>query len=267
MGGHWLEGVLALDRDGDTFTAPEPAGSNQDGRLFGGLVAAQCLAAACATVDDAAKRPQSLHAYFVRGGRPETDVTLLVDRIRDGRSFATRRVSATQHGEVIFELLASFHAVEPGADEHPPQPPVRPVAECPEVVGFGPTDRFEMRSTGDEGVFTGPPHWVRMRDPIGDDPVLRACALTFMSDMGLMAAARPPGTPLRFGQGFQAASLDHAIWFHRPFDPARWHCYQAAPVNNSGSLGLALGGFYTEEGTLVASMAQEALWRLGRSSG
>jgi acyl-CoA thioesterase II len=104
-----------------------------------------------------------------------------------------------------------------------------------------------------------------MRAQLEDDPLLRACALTFMSDMGVMAAARPPDTPLNFASpGFRAASLDHAIWFHRPFDPNRWWCYQANSVNNVGSRGLAIGGLYDEAGALAATIAQEALWRLGQ---
>jgi acyl-CoA thioesterase-2 len=257
----WLAELLALERDGDRFVAPEPAGTNQDGRLFGGLVAAQALAAAGATVEDPAKLAQSLHLYFVRGGRPEVDVELVVERTRDGRSFDTRRVTARQDGKVILELLASFHVVEPGADQHPPPPPFPALASCAPIHGMPETDRFEMRTPG--GRFTGPPHWVRMLEPIEDDPLIRACVLTFMSDMGLMAAARPPDTPLEFGTGAMAASLDHSVWFHRPFAPERWHCYHAQPVNNVGARGLAVGGLYTEEGALVATMAQEALWRFG----
>jgi acyl-CoA thioesterase len=261
----WIGRLVDLDRRGgsDTFVARSPTGgTNQDGRLFGGLIAAQALAAAAATVDPA-KLPQSLHLYFVRGGRPAVDVDMVVERTRDGRSFDTRRVTAVQDDKVILEMLASFHVSEPGVDRHPPAPPMPPVDECTSVGDVGGlSDRFEMRVPQTATIW-GPPHWVRMLAPVEDDPVIRACALAFMSDMGLMAAARPPGTPLRFGPGFQAASLDHSVWFHRPFVPDRWHCYQASPINNVGSRGLAVGGFYDESGALVASMAQEALWRLG----
>jgi acyl-CoA thioesterase len=262
-GRSWITRLLELDREGDVFRAPEPAGTNQSGRLFGGLVAGQALAAATATVEDPAKLPHSLHAYFIRGGRPGVEIELVVDRTRDGRAFDTRRVSARQDGKVILELLASFHITEEGEDRHPPAPPMPPPAECAPIVGMTDrTDRFEMRAPGDAGRFTGPPHWVRMLDPVEDDPMVRACALTYMSDMGLMAAARPLDTPLVFRPGTVAASLDHSVWFHRPFVPDRWHCYHAAPVNSVGARGLAYGGLYDEQGTLVASIAQEALWRL-----
>jgi acyl-CoA thioesterase len=262
----WIAQLLVLQRDGDTFLAPEPAGTNQSGRLFGGLVAAQALAAAAATVEDPAKHPQSLHAYFVRGGRPGVDVELVVDRTRDGRGFDTRRVSARQDGKVILEMLSSFHIVEPGVDLHPPAPPMTPVESCTPLVAMGDeTSRFEMRSPGTASHFTGPPHWVRMLDPVEDDPMILACTLAYMSDMGLMAAARPPEMPVEFRPGMMAASLDHAVWFHRPFTPDAWHCYHAHPVNSVGARGLAYGGLYAEDGTLIASMAQEALWRLGDS--
>ena len=259
----WIAKLLELERDGDVFLAREPAGSNQSGRLFGGLVAAQSLTAAAATIEGAAKLPQSLHAYFVRGGKPDVDVELVVERTRDGRSFDTRRVTAIQSGDVILEMLASFHIVEPGADVHPPPPPMPPVEACVELEvggGSGPA-RFEMRAPTKQSMFTGPPHWVRMTDPIEDDPMVQACALTYVSDMGLMAAARPPDTKLTFGPGTVAASLDHSIWFHRPYLPDRWHCYHASHLNSVGARGLAIGGLYDQAGALVATMSQEALWR------
>ena len=258
----WLAQLLELERDGDVFIAREPAGSNMSGRLFGGLVAAQCLAAAGATVEPD-KLPQSLHAYFVLGGKPDVDVELVVERTRDGRSFDTRRVTALQNGDIILEMLASFHVSEPGTDAHPPAPPMPPVEECVELeMGGGPQTRFEMRAPTKQTMFSGPPHWVRMVDEIEDDPVVRACALTYVSDMGLMAAARPPKTKLTFGPGTVAASLDHSIWFHRPYAPDRWHCYHASHLNSVGARGLAIGGLYDEAGALVATMSQEALWRL-----
>lgn len=247
------------------FLAREPAGANQSGRLFGGLVAAQSLAAATATIergrDDAPKLPQSLHAYFVRGGKPDVDVELIVERTRDGRSFDTRRVTAVQGGEVILEMLASFHLVEPGTDVHPPAPPMPRPDECTPLE-VGGSSRIEVRAPSGSSMFTGPPHWVRMVDPIEDDPMIRACALTYVSDMGLMVAARPPDTAITFGPGTVAASLDHSIWFHRPYVPDRWHCYHATHLNSVGARGLAVGGLYDEDGALVATMTQEALWRL-----
>lgn len=263
QGPSWITDLLELDREGDTFVARRPEASH--GRLFGGLIAAQALGAACATVVDG-KLPQSLHAYFVRRGQPGLDVELEVERTRDGRSFDTRRITATQGGAVVLEMLASFHRPEPGTDWHAPPPPM---SELERTTAL-PTpaeldDRFEIRIPKRDGSglarFAGPPYWIRTHTPVEDDPIIRACTLTFMSDIGLMAAARPPETPLVFGTAI-AASLDHSIWFHRPFNPERWHCYQASSLNNNDARGLALGAFYDLEGSLVATISQEALWRL-----
>lgn len=257
----WIADLTALRRAGsqDGFLAdgsPAP-----HGRLFGGLVAAQALAAACRTVEPS-KHPQSFHLYFVRPGQPNVAVTYDVERTRDGRSFDTRRITARQADTVILEMLASFHRPEPGADQHPPAPPMVELADTAEVSGMPGLDgKFEIRVPRARPEFQGPPYWIRSREPVEPDVVSQACALAYMSDIALMAAARPPGTPLAF-EGVSAASLDHAVWLHRPFHPERWHRYQAASVNNSDARGLAFGGFYDERGTLVANLAQEALWRL-----
>ena len=256
----WITELLQLDRAGDTFTAARPSGSG--GRLFGGLIAAQAIAAACATIAED-KLPQSLHAYFVRGGQPGVDVELFVERTRDGRSFDTRRITATQQNSVILEMLASFHRPEPGADWHPPAPSMVDLeATTALAVPEELADHFELRSREPGSTtFAGPPYWIRTHQPVEDDPITRACALTFMSDIALMAAARPPGASLVFGPGI-AASLDHSVWFHRPFHPEQWHRYQATSLNNSDARGLALGAFYDAAGSLVATMTQEALWRM-----
>jgi acyl-CoA thioesterase len=268
-GASWIADLLELDEVGpDLFVAREPEGANNNGRLFGGLIAAQALSAACRTVDTSHKLPESLHLYFVRGGQPGVDVELVVERTRDGTSFDTRRVTANQDGVAILEMLASFHRPEDGADAHPPAPEWASPDHATAVPLPPPmSDHFEFRMPGESPqMFDGPPHWVRMSEEIEDDPVIRACALTYMSDMGLMIASRPPldarpldGAP---SGNFMVASLDHAIWFHRPFAPHEWHRYETRGLNNNDARGLAMGGFYTADGTLVASMAQEALWRL-----
>lgn len=258
-GPSWIAQLIDLERDGDRFVAERP--SSEQGRLFGGQVAAQGLGAAGATVP-VGKLPQSLHAYFVRAGRPGVDVEFVVERTRDGRSFDTRRVTATQEGKVILELLCSFHVAEPGADWHAAEPPVVEFRDAQATLTLPELDdRFEIRvpEVGPLG-WAGLPYWIRTRQPIEEDPLTRACTLTYVSDMGLMAAARPPGTPLMIGAG-GAASLDHAIWFQRPFVPERWHRYEATRLNNSDSRGLALGSLRDQDGQLVATMAQEALWR------
>ncbi|BBY26681.1 acyl-CoA thioesterase [Mycolicibacterium sediminis] len=256
----WIARLLDFERRGDVFVAPNPP-RGPGNRLFGGLIAAQALAAAGATVEPD-KLPQSLHLYFVRGGEYGVDVELRVERTRDGRSFDTRRVTAVQHGKVILEMIASFHRAEVAADW---QPPVVPALEFDDAVPKKPTmgfaDRFDMRVTpGDDSDFAVPPFWIRTRDPIEDDALVRACALTFLSDFGPVPVARPPGVPLDPHVGY-AASLDHAVWFHRAFDPHQWHRYEVRSLTNSDARGLVAGSLYSASGALIASTTQEALWR------
>jgi acyl-CoA thioesterase II len=256
----WIAHLLDFGRDGDVFVAPNPA-SGPSKRLFGGLIAAQSLAAAGATVEPE-KLPQSLHLYFVRGSEYGVDVELQVERTRDGRSFDTRRVTAIQHGKTILEMIASFHHPEPGADWQPPAVPAIEFDDSvPKIAGLEFAERFDIRTTaGDESVFAVPPFWIRTRDLIEDDPLIRACTLTFMSDFGPVPVARPPGTSLN-AEGAYAASLDHAVWFHRPFRPDQWHRYEVRSLNNSDARGLVVGSLYDGSGALVASTSQEALWR------
>jgi len=261
VGRSWITELLPYRADGDTFIAPQPpAGPGL--RLFGGLIAAQSLAAAGATVDPD-KLPHSLHAYFVRGGDYGVEVDLHVERTRDGRSFATRRFTAVQQGRAILELMASFARPEPGTDWHPPVEPSLPFdVAVPKEPDIPSAEKFELRAhPDDDSEFAVPPFWIRTRDEIEDDPLIRACMLTFMSDIGPVPAGRPPGVPMSFGARF-AASLDHSVWFHRPFHPRRWHRYEVSAVNNVSSRGLVVGGLYDEDGTLIASVSQEALLRL-----
>lgn len=255
----WIADVVRLDGSGP-FSASVAFGS--DGRLYGGLIAAQALAAAGATVP-ADRLPQSLHAYFIRGGRIGVDVDYTVDCTRDGRSFNTRRVSASQGGTPIFELIASFHTREPTTDWQSPASFRLPFAEATTEVDHSEAwlDHFETR-VGPDGAGGWPvqPFWFRCREQIGTDPLLRACALTFISDMGMVSTARPPGGPLPGPGG--AASLDHALWLHRPFDPGQWHCYDATRVSHHDARGMAFGSIHDEAGRLVASVAQESLWRI-----
>lgn len=256
----WVVDMLDFRRDGDVFVVRNPS-SGPVKRLFGGMIAAQALAAAGATVDPE-KLPQSLHLYFVRGGDYDVDVELQVERTRDGRSFDTRRVTAVQHGKTILEMIASFHHQEPGADWQPSAVPALEFDDSvPKLTGLGFADRFEIRTTaGDDSLFAVPPFWIRTKEPIEDDPLIRACALTFLSDFGPVPAARPPGTSMD-AEGSYAASLDHAVWFHRPFNPDQWHRYEVRPLNVADARGLVIGSLYDSAGTLVASTSQEALWR------
>ncbi|WP_313674250.1 acyl-CoA thioesterase domain-containing protein [Mycolicibacterium sp.] len=260
----WIANLVRLDRSdrdqGDTFRTSTALGAGP--RLFGGLIAAQALAAAGATVSPD-RLPQSLHAYFIKGGRVGVDVEYVVERTRDGRSFATRRVTAGQDGVPIFEMLASFHRPEVTVDWQRPARPRLALAEATTVIT--PPERwagyFEARvGPGVRSAWPVQPFWFRSRDWIEDDPLLRACALTFISDLGMVTTARPPGAQEPGPGG--AASLDHALWLHRPVDPNDWLCYDAAGVSHSDARGLAFGSVHDASGALVASVAQESLWRI-----
>lgn len=262
--------MLALDPvDTDRFAAPV-TDRREEGRLFGGLVAAQALRAAALTVPED-RRPHSLHGYFLRPGRPRVPLELAVDRLRDGGSFTTRTVVARQAGEAIFELSASFHRDEPGREYATPPP-----ADTPDPESDGPwaespiavVERqmpFEMRhlhpTPADERgrVRSTRRVWVRTKGPLPDDPTVHACILTFLSDMGavLAAAIAVGGT---FGT-IMGASLDHAVWLHRPIRLDDWVCFDLRPASNAGARGLVQGTFHTRAGVHGASMAQEALIR------
>jgi acyl-CoA thioesterase II len=256
-----FNGGVQRDRGGHTFHTSATSGVGP--RLYGGLIAAQALAAAAATVDSG-RLPQSLHAYFIKGGRIGVDIEFTVEITRDGRSFNTRRVTAVQDGAAIFEMMASFHQPETTTDWQRPEPLA---VELPDATILTKlpvrwADHFEIRvAPGQHGHDDWPvqPFWFRTREPVEDDPVLRACALTFISDLGLVSSARPPGGG-RPGVG-GAASLDHALWLHRPTDPHHWHLYDAFAVSHSDARGLARGSIHRGDGTLIASVAQESLWR------
>jgi len=246
----------------DRYEAVTP--SDGPGRLFGGQVAAQSLRAATLTVDSS-RPPHSFHAYFVRPGRPGSPLVLDVIRIRDGKSFTTRAVTATQAGEAIFFLAASFHGAEAGDDWHLPQamPAALPEAdEAPE----SPFTRFESMMPFDIRPASGRspmgfalhPFWVRVRDELPDDPALHACCIAFMSDMGVVASARAPTSS---AVPFSGASLDHAVWFHRPARADDWLLFDVEPVSNYGARGLARGTMHTRDGLLLATITQEALLR------
>lgn len=258
--------------DRDLFRARNPE-SRWNHRVFGGQVAAQALRAATLTVGDE-HRPHSLHSYFLRPGRPGVPIVLLVDRIRDGRSFTTRRVVARQNGEAIFSLAASFHKDEPGREYQVPPAPVPP-PDRPDGWADSPMRRFatatpfeirEMAADGpdDRGVYASARRiWIRTRGTMPDDPDLHACMLTFVSDMGVVFAARIAlGPPFTLGApGTFAASLDHAVWFHRPLRADKWVLYDLVPVSNSGARGLVHGTMHGADGTLGVSVSQEALLR------
>ena len=256
--------LLELGRvDDDRFVAPTP--SDGPTRLFGGQVASQSLRAATLTVEPS-RRPHSFHAYFVRPGSPGVPLSLSVVRVRDGRSFSTRSVTATQDGDAIFVMTASFHVDEPGEDWQDPTPlgvpgPDQCALRQSPFSRFASMSPFEIRPVGEQsfdGGFRPHPFWVKTRGGLPDDPVLHACVVAFMSDMGVVGSAR---APVSTNRAFVGASLDHAVWFHRPVRADQWLLFSVEPLTNAGSRGLARGSFHTEDGTLVASIVQEALLR------
>lgn len=257
--------LLTLDAVGkDSFLAATP--SDGPGRLFGGQVASQSLRAATLTVDPD-RHVHSLHAYFIRPGRPDEPLQLDVDRTRDGRSFTTRRVTASQSGGPIFVLASSFATDEDGDDWQLPAP-----AAVPDPDSIDPTSSFFSQFWTMSPYDVRPVHpwepdqppvihplWVRTRASLPDDPALHACVLAFFSDMGVVGSARSPESTLP--NRFMGASLDHAVWFHRPARADEWILFDVESVSNAGSRGLARGTMHTKDGIHVVSVAQEALLR------
>ena len=279
---HGLLERLDLERlDTDLYRGFSP----HDGRprIFGGLVAAQSLIAACRTVED--RTAHSLHGYFLREGDTSVPVIYHVDRIRDGRSFATRRVVAKQHGKAIFNISVSFQAPEEGFEHQAPMPD----APAPESV---PTNEERLRAYQEGSshpaidflllldrplqrrevdhvdLLAPKPHsgiqrtWFQANGALGDDPVIHQAVLAYASDYGLIE-----GSFNQHGEGFLTqkliiASLDHAIWFHQPFRADQWMLYVTQSPRTSGGRGLNFGHIYSQDGALVASVAQEGLIRI-----
>jgi acyl-CoA thioesterase-2 len=250
-------------------------------RTFGGQVAGQALVAAGRTVAD--DRPvHSLHAYFLRPGVPGVPIVYQVDRIRDGRSFTTRRVLGIQQGRSIFALTADFHRPEPGGIEHQtPMPVVAPPEDLPSALDevgdrLGELPPFisrrqpfdiryveRLRWTPEElaGVQPRSGVWLRTNGKLPDDPLIHVCALTYASDMTLLDSVRAPVEPLWGQRNFDMASLDHAMWFHRPFRADEWLLYQQESPIAHGARGLASGQIFDHSGRLVVSVVQEGLFR------
>ncbi len=248
-------------------------------RIFGGQVAGQALVAAARTVDDD-RAVHSLHAYFLRPGDPTVPVLYEVDRIRDGRSFTTRRVVAIQHGRAIFNLQASFHIDEPGLEHLEPMPDV-PAAETlptraerlaaagmddPSPGHAQPLDIRYVTASPMERREPQPPYqqvWFRADGRLPDDnQVLHTCLLTYASDMTLLDTSLMPHGFGAFGEGnIQMASLDHAMWFHGPFRADEWLLYDQHTPASTGARGLATGRVFTHDGRLIASVVQEGLIR------
>ncbi len=263
----------------DIFRGKSPDTSLQ--RIFGGQVAGQALVAAGRTVA-ADRQVHSLHAYFLRPGDPSVPVVYLVDRIRDGRSFTTRRVVGVQHGKAIFNVQASFQVAEQGVEHADPMPDVPAPETLPSLAEQlstygGELDAWlsrprpiDVRYVGMHpmaAAIEGRPHdassqvWMRTDGALPDDPLLHVCALTYASDMSLLDSVL-----LAHGMAWQTgtvvgASLDHAMWFHRPFRADQWLLYSQHSAAAAGGRGLAEGRFFTRAGQLVVSVVQEGLVR------
>jgi acyl-CoA thioesterase-2 len=251
-------------------------------RVYGGQVIGQALAAACRTLDVTARPPHSLHAYFLLGGDPKVPIIYDVERVRDGRSFATRRVVAIQHGEAIFIMSVSFHGDEPGLEHQAKMPDVPTPEELPTLADLKqrtlpmpePVQRFYEREPPIElrpvefdrymgrKIENGRFHlWLRASGRLPDDPAIHRCVLAYASDMGLLDSSLVPHGRTLFEKEFMAASLDHALWFHRPFRADEWLLYAHDSPNLSGSRGFSRGLIFTRDGILIASVTQEGLVR------
>ena len=263
---------------------------NSPGRIFGGQVIAQSLLAAYGTVDE--RMCHSLHCYFIRPGDPTIPIIFEVDRSRDGGSFTTRRVVAIQHGEQIFNLAASFMAHEEGFDHQAPMPAGPGWRDMPseshsrrvalEAMKDDPdqTQRWLSRHRpieflAEDDPFVAPEAarpaenrvWFRARDPIGEDQRMHQVICAYASDMSLLGTSLRPHALHWQTPGFQAASLDHAMWFHRPLNFNDWHLYAQDSPSASGGRGFNRGSIFAEDGTLVASAAQEGLMRIRKPKG
>jgi len=251
-------------------------------RVYGGQVVGQALVAAVRTVEPD-RLVHSIHAYFLLGGDPAHPIIYDVDPIRDGGSFTTRRIRAIQHGRAIFVMSASFQKVEPGFDHHETMPDVPPPETLPterEILQQLPADmpqnvrsywererpiemrpvdisRYLERQAREPIQYT----WMRANGRLPDEIALHQCVLAYASDFTLLDTALIAHGKLLFDKDVQLASLDHAIWFHRPFRADEWLLYAQDSPSASGARGFCRGSIYTREGLLVASVAQEGLMR------
>ncbi|MEH6583968.1 MAG: acyl-CoA thioesterase II [Halioglobus sp.] len=249
-------------------------------RIFGGQVLAQALNSAIRTVE-AQYHPHSMHAYFLRPGDPSKQIVYEVDPIRDGKSFTTRRVVAKQDGLPIFNTTVSFHIEEAGfthqidmTDITPPEElesdyeyQVRMAAAHPDKITVSKVQPIERRTVDRRDMLDPQPRepeqhiWLKALGELGDDPIKHLTLLAYISDYALLGAALLPHPYNGYSKGMQMASLDHALWFHRPFRADEYLLYSMDSPNSFGNRGFSRGSFYTQDGVLVASTAQESLLR------
>ncbi|MCA0926999.1 acyl-CoA thioesterase [Ruegeria profundi] len=260
------------------------SGGETPTRIFGGQVIAQALAAAYRTVDD--RLCHSLHAYFIRAGDPSIPVIYQVDRARDGGSMTTRRVVAIQHGQQILNMSASFHVKDEGWDHHHAMPQTKAPEHYPareelrkkykdkvpeklrgelmrerpiEVREVDHLDPFKPAKSDDRNQI-----WFRMPGAVGADPITQHLILAYASDMYLMSSGMRPHGLSWFTGEINGASLDHALWFHAPVQFENWHLYSMDSPWSGQGRNFNRGSIYTEDGTLIASVAQEGLMRKAR---
>jgi acyl-CoA thioesterase II len=276
-----LVALLDLETiDLNLFRGQQPNTSLQ--RVFGGQVAAQALMAAARTAPEG-MAVHSMHSYFVRPGDTAVPIVYDVDRVRDGRSFSTRRVLARQHGRPIYGLTASFQVEEEGFDHQDPMPQVPSpedafdVSAAMRAAGSERSEQWlrewsalELKHAGDtgpKGELDGKDHpslvryWIRVSDRLPDDELVHRAALTYISDMTLLGATLVVHGLHPTSTAVQAASLDHTVWFHRRFRADEWLLYDQMSPSAAGGRGLALGRLFSQDGRLVASVAQEGLIR------
>ncbi|WOH80460.1 acyl-CoA thioesterase II [Bradyrhizobium sp. BEA-2-5] len=272
-----LATILDLESIGnDLFRGDSPNVSTE--RVFGGQVIGQAMLAACRTVKD--RLPHSLHCYFIQTGDPQAPLIYQVERLRDGKSYSTRRVTTTQHGSAIVSIMVSFHKEEEGAFDHQDGMPDVPGPEhfsaeelskkpeypdLPEIVRryYEPGRPVELRPVEigryvGQKIDDGRLHmWMKAATKLPDDPALHMCALAYASDLSLLDAVMARYGRTLFDGRILSGSLDHAMWFHRPFRADDWLLYAKESPSAQSGRGLARGLIFKRDGTLVASAAQE----------
>lgn len=255
--------------EADLFRGESPQEDRQ--RVFGGHVIGQALVAATRTVSE--RRVHSLHAYFMRPGDPKVPIIYDVDCIRDGRSFTTRQVVARQHGRAIYTMSASFHIREDGPDHQMPMPEAPPPEDLPDRLENSPRTAYLADKAIDIRPVNPvdpaqpelrPPYgryWARTRQPLPDNFDRHECVLAYASDMTVSETALGPHGVTWYAGTHQTASLDHSMWFHRPFRADEWLLFDQMAPSATGARGFNFGNIFTRDGRLVASMTQEALLR------
>jgi acyl-CoA thioesterase-2 len=254
--------------DADLYRGRQPQTSAQ--RVFGGQVLGQALVAASDTVDPE-RVVHSLHGYFLRPGDTAVPIEYHVERIKDGKAFSSRRVVASQHEKTIFYMSTSYQRPEPGLDHSDPMPTeLVPPEDAPTLAsvfeqasGRKAEDwnkewaALDVRLAG----LSGRQFWIRAAGKLPDEPALHACVLAYASDLTLLGASLLPHGIIIGDRRIQPASLDHALWFHRPFRADEWLLYDQASPSASGARGFATGRLFSQDGRLIASVAQEGLIR------